>query len=48
MVHQMHWWILGCVAVALALRVWRDRQQRREGHGAIDRGALGNGNLRED
>jgi RNA polymerase sigma factor (sigma-70 family) len=28
-VHQMHWWILGCVAVALALRVWRDRQQRR-------------------
>ncbi|MEO8428087.1 MAG: RNA polymerase sigma factor [Verrucomicrobiota bacterium] len=32
MVHQMHWWILGCVAVALALalRVWRDRQQRRE------------------
>lgn len=30
MVHQVHWWILGCVAVALALRVWRDRQQRRE------------------
>jgi RNA polymerase sigma factor (sigma-70 family) len=30
MVHQMHWWILGCVAVALALRVWRDRQQCRE------------------
>jgi len=29
-VHQMHWWILGCVAVALALRVWRGRQQRRE------------------
>jgi hypothetical protein len=30
MVHQMHWWILGCVAVALALRVWRDRAERRE------------------
>jgi len=29
-VHQMHWWILGCVAVALALRVWRARQQRGE------------------
>jgi hypothetical protein len=29
-VHQMHWWILGCVAVALALRFWRDWQLRRE------------------
>jgi hypothetical protein len=30
MVHQMHWWILGCVALALALRVWRDRKQSRQ------------------
>ena len=29
-VHQMHWWILGCIAFALVLRAWRDRQQRRE------------------
>jgi RNA polymerase sigma factor (sigma-70 family) len=30
LVHQVHWWILGCIACALGLRVWRDRQQRRE------------------
>lgn len=29
-VHQLHWWILGSVAVVLALRVWRDRQARRD------------------
>lgn len=29
-VDQIHWWLLGCVAFALVLRVWRDRQQRRE------------------
>ena len=29
-VHQLHWWILGCVAFALALRFWRIRQQGRE------------------
>jgi len=27
-VHQAHWWILGCVAIALVLRFWRERQQR--------------------
>src|SRR5262249_27493565 len=27
--HQAHWWILLCVALALSLRVWRDRQLRR-------------------
>jgi RNA polymerase sigma factor (sigma-70 family) len=30
LVHQMHWWLLGCVAFALVLRVWRERQCRRE------------------
>jgi RNA polymerase sigma factor (sigma-70 family) len=27
--HQVHWWILGCVAVALVLGIWRERQRRR-------------------
>ena len=29
MLHQAHWWILLCVAIALGLRVWRARQLRR-------------------
>lgn len=29
-VDQIHWWLLGCVAFALVLRVWRDRLQRRK------------------
>ncbi len=29
-VDQIHWWLLGCVAFALVLRVWRDRLERRE------------------
>jgi hypothetical protein len=29
MLHQAHWWILLCVAVALGLRVWRARQLSR-------------------
>ena len=32
-VHQVHWWIFGCVAVALALRVWRDRHRQAEPEG---------------
>jgi RNA polymerase sigma factor (sigma-70 family) len=28
MLHQIHWWILFCVVVALGLRVWRARQLR--------------------
>jgi hypothetical protein len=28
-VHQLHWWLLGCVVFALVLRVWHDRQQRK-------------------
>lgn len=30
MVHQMHWWIVGCIVIALALRVWRNRLQEPE------------------
>ena len=30
LVHQLHWWILGCVAFALVLRFWRDWQRRGE------------------
>jgi hypothetical protein len=30
MVDPIHWWLLGCVAFALVLRVWRERQIRRE------------------
>ncbi len=30
MVHQLHWWLLGCVAFALLLRFWRERQRRHE------------------
>jgi RNA polymerase sigma factor (sigma-70 family) len=29
MLHEAHWWILLCVTMALALRVWHDRQLRR-------------------
>ncbi len=29
-VDQIHWWLLGCLACALVLRVWRERQRRRE------------------
>jgi RNA polymerase sigma factor (sigma-70 family) len=30
LVDPIHWWLLGCVAFALVLRVWRERQRRRE------------------
>jgi len=29
-VDPIHWWLLGCVAFALVLRVWRERQHRGE------------------
>ena len=31
MVHGLPWWILGCVAAALALRFWRARRESRPG-----------------
>lgn len=30
LVDPLHWWLLGCVAFALVLRVWPERQHRRE------------------
>lgn len=37
---QLHWWLLGCLLCALALRVWRDRQQCRA---AVSQSAETNG-----
>jgi len=32
MLHQIHWWVLGCLAFALILSLLRNRQQSRSSH----------------